>query len=421
METPTLPADERQLSAPTLLIIARAGGKELARATLAAGGELTVGSDDSNSLVISHGQVSRKHLLLRHLGTGVLAKDLGSKNGTKLQDARLTEAMVPVGAALLLGAVELRLEPLDAGEVYRLGELETRSPLMRKTLETLARAATKDVTILIEGETGTGKDVCARAVHAASPRAKGPLETVDCGAFSRELAAAELFGHEKGAFTGADRAREGALERSDGGTLFLDEVGELPLELQPLLLRALEARKVKRVGGDQYVPFDVRIIAATHRDLDAQVKSGAFRADLLHRLAVVRVRVPRLAERLEDLPLLARAIIASLGERARGFSLSPSTLALLESQPWPGNVRELRNFLERASALGLESEPGDPSQPGAAWPVDYAAARDRALEAFEKDFASFIVKRAEGNVSKAAKEAGMNRAYLHRLIKRHAL
>jgi DNA-binding NtrC family response regulator len=247
------------------------------------------------------------------------------------------------------------------------------------------------------------------------------METVDCGAFSRELAAAELFGHEKGAFTGADRARAGALERSHGGTLFLDEVGELPLELQPLLLRALEARKVKRVGGDGYVSFDVRIIAATHRDLDAQVKSGAFRADLLHRLAVVRVRVPRLADRLEDIPLLARAIIASLGERARGFSLSPSTLALLESQPWPGNVRELRNFLERAAALGLDSGNAVEGESSPAWPVDYAAARDRALEAFEKEFASFIVKRSDGNVSKAAKEAGMNRAYLHRLMKRHGL
>ena len=414
-----MPADDGTLRATAAVrVTARAEGKELAHAILHPGGELSLGSEDGNTMVVKHPQVSRRHLLLRHLAAGVLAKDLGSKNGTRLQDAKLTEALVPVGAALLLGAVEVRLEALEADDVTRLGPLETRSPLMKKAVELLARAAPKDVTILLEGETGTGKDVCARAVHAASTRANQPLETVDCGAFARELAAAELFGHEKGAFTGADRARAGAFERATGGTLFLDEVGELPLELQPLLLRVLESRTVKRVGGDTWLPIDVRVIAATHRDLDAQVKAGTFRADLLHRLAVVRVRVPKLSERMEDVPLLARAILASLGERARGFSLSPTTLSLLESQPWPGNVRELRNFLERATAVGLEDQPSSPADTAT---PDYAEARDRALEAFERDFAVFILKRAEGNVSRAAREAGMNRAYLHRLLKRHGL
>jgi DNA-binding NtrC family response regulator len=416
----TMPADERQhASASPLKVTARVQGRELASATLAPGEELTIGSDDANAMVVKHPQVSRRHLLLRHLATGVLAKDLGSKNGTRLSDAKLTEALVPPGAALLLGAVEVRLDPLEA-PVARLGELETRSPVMQRVLDVLARAAPKDVTVLLEGETGTGKDVIARAIHAASARASKPLETVDCGSFAKELAASELFGHERGAFTGADRARAGAFERANGGTVFLDEVGELPLELQPLLLRALESRTIKRVGGDKWLPVDVRVIAATHRDLDARAKSGEFRADLLHRLAVVRVKVPRLADRLEDLPLLARAIIGQLGERAQGFSLSPSTLQLLQSQPWPGNVRELRNFLERAAAVGLDDQPAaDPATEEGL--VDYAEARDRALEAFERDFAAFILKRAKGNVSQAARDAGMNRAYLHRLLKRHGL
>jgi DNA-binding NtrC family response regulator len=287
---------------------------------------------------------------------------------------------------------------------------------MKRVVEVLTRAAAKDVTVLLEGETGTGKDVCARALHAASARARQPFETVDCGAFAKDLAASELFGHEKGAFTGADRARAGAFERANGGTVFLDEVGELPLELQPLLLRALEARTIKRVGGGTTIPVDVRVLAATHRDLDARVKAGQFRADLLHRLAVVRVTVPRLADRMDDVPLLARAILSQLGDRARGFSLSPTTLQLLQSQPWPGNVRELRNFLERAAAVGLDDQPAAPADD-----LDYAEARERALDAFERDYAAFILKRAKGNVSQAARDAGMNRAYLHRLLKRHGL
>ncbi len=412
-----MPADEAQVQhAATLRVTARAAGRELAHATLAPGGELTIGSEDGNALVVKHPQVSRRHLLLRHLATGVLAKDLGSKNGTRLSDARLTEALVPPGAALLLGAVEIRLDPIDDEGLTRLGTLETKSPAMKRVVEVLTRAAAKDVTVLLEGETGTGKDVCARALHAASARARQPFETVDCGAFAKDLAASELFGHEKGAFTGADRARAGAFERANGGTVFLDEVGELPLELQPLLLRALEARTIKRVGGGTTIPVDVRVLAATHRDLDARVKAGQFRADLLHRLAVVRVTVPRLADRMDDVPLLARAILSQLGDRARGFSLSPTTLQLLQSQPWPGNVRELRNFLERAAAVGLDDQPAAPADD-----LDYAEARERALDAFERDYAAFILKRAKGNVSQAARDAGMNRAYLHRLLKRHGL
>ncbi|GMU63237.1 MAG: hypothetical protein AMXMBFR34_50000 [Myxococcaceae bacterium] len=384
---------------------------------------MDVGSGEDAGFRVAHRSVSRRHLALSLKALGVEAKDLGSTNGTTHMGTRLKEAFVPFGASLLLGEVELRLLPEREEAAWRLGELETSSPAMGAAYETLARAAKTDVTVLLEAETGCGKDVCARALHQQSLRAAGPFEPVDCGALPRELAAAELFGHERGAFTGAVRANAGAFERAHGGTLFLDEIGELLLELQPLLLRALETKSVRRVGGEKVTPVDVRVVAATNRDLDAEVKTGRFRSDLLHRLSVVRVRLPRLAERLEDLPLLARRILDELGPRARGFSLSPDTVARLRAQPWPGNVRELRNFLERAATLGTAptAAPEATSTAPAPFPEDYRAAREQALEAFERDYAVYLLRRFEGNVTRAAKEAGIGRAYLHKLIKRHGL
>ncbi len=409
-----------------VVVTARAEGVELGRCTLNVEGprDVVIGADASCGLRLQAKGVSRKHLALELALGGVLARDLGSTNGTRYQGSKLKEALVPLGAVLKIGRVELLLEAPRAGPAARLGGVETRSAAFARVLDTLGKAARTDVTVLLEGETGTGKDVLARAIHAQSPRAKGPFEVIDCGALPKELAQAELFGHEKGAFTGAHAARAGGLERASGGTLFLDEIGELPLELQPLLLRALEARQVKHVGGSAFVPIDVRVVAATHRDLDAQVTAGAFRADLLHRLAVVRVKVPRLADRLEDLPLLARAILDTLGPNAAGLTLSPETLDQLARQPWPGNVRELRNFLERAAAIGEQVEAPKRTPAGAPlsqWPSDYRAARDQALESFERDFARHIVARAGGNVTKAAKEAGIGRGYLHRILKKHGL
>ncbi len=422
----TFPLDRQPgVSAARVHLVARVDGREVGRHVLSReAAEVEVGSGAEAGLRVTHRSVSRRHVRLALKALGVQATDLGSTNGTLYMGTRIGEAFVPFGASLLLGEVELQLLPERDEARWRFGALETASPAMGAAYDTLARAAKSDVTVLLEAETGCGKDVCARTLHQESPRVAGAFEAVDCGALPRELAAAELFGHEKGAFTGAVRANAGAFERAGGGTLFLDEVGELSLELQPLLLRALETRTVRRVGGEKYLPVDVRVVAATNRDLDVEVKAGRFRSDLLHRLSVVRVRLPRLAERPEDLPLLVRRILDELGPRAVGMSLSPDTLARLRAQPWPGNVRELRNFLERAVTLGAGTPsvaPAGSAEAAAAFSDDYRQAREQALDAFERDFASHLLRRFNGNVTRAAKEAGIGRAYLHKLIKRHGL
>jgi DNA-binding NtrC family response regulator len=422
------PTDNLEITSSPLLeavvVRARRDGQEVGSCTLSASGvsEITVGSEKKCELCLPHAGVSRRHLVLALTDRGVRARDLGSTNGTLFQGSRLSDAVLPVGAAVMVGKVELRVEAVTGGPLAQLGEFSTRSPLMASVMNTLGRAAKTDVTVLMEGETGTGKDVLARAIHSLSPRREQRFEVIDCGALPRELAAAELFGHERGAFTGAERTRAGAFERANGGTLFLDEVGELPLELQPLLLRALEAREVKHVGGASFFRVDVRVVAATCRELDAEALAGRFRADLLQRLAVVRVRVPRLADRAEDVPLLAQAIVDSLGARAAGLSLPEETLERLKRQPWPGNVRELKNFIERAIALGDDSQltPGN-SPRLAPWPEDYRLAREQVLEMFERDFAAHMLSRANGNVTRAAKEAGIGRGYLHRILKKHGL
>ena len=385
-------------------------------------GVVSVGSAPGNDLVVPHDTVSRRHLELSTRAGALFVKDLESRNGTRLMGSRIGEAFVQPGAVLLLGDVELRLEDGDEATHASFGLLESVAPSMMVALDALARVAPLDSTVLLEAETGSGKDVTAKAIHEASRRAGKAFETLDCSALPPELAASELFGHVKGAFTGAEKARPGAFERADGGTLFLDEVGELPLELQPLLLRALENREVRRVGDERARRVDVRVIAATNRDLDAEVAASRFRADLLHRLAVVRIRLPPLRERLADLPLLVRAILDQLGTRARGFSLSPPVLARLQAHHWPGNVRELRNLIERAVAMGEVSLPSAPAQVNTApESIDYHRAREDALASFERDFVMHLVRTFDGNVSKAAREAGIDRVYLHKLIKKHGI
>jgi DNA-binding NtrC family response regulator len=409
---------------PKLRLVARTREKELARFSLERG-TVTIGSAEGNDLVIAHETVSRRHAELTTRGGAVLVKDLESRNGTRFQGSKIREAFVPAGAVLVLGEVELRIEADDAGSRADFGPLSSVSPPMIAALKALEKVAKTDATVLLEAETGCGKEVTARALHQGSPRASKPFETVDCGSLAKELAASELFGHVKGAFTGADRSRPGAFERADGGTVFLDEIGELPLEQQPLLLRALESRQVRRVGDEKVRPFDVRVIAATNRDLDAEVKAGRFRSDLLHRLAVVRIRLPPLRERLDDLPLLVRAILDALGGRAHGFGLSEPVLARLRAHQRPGNVRELKNLIERGVTLGeLPAPSGSAAPPAVAEQpksLDYHQAREDALAAFERDFIEHVLRSCDGNVSKAARESGIDRVYLHKLIKKHAI
>jgi transcriptional regulator with PAS, ATPase and Fis domain len=291
----------------------------------------------------------------------------------------------------------------------------------------LERVAAADSTVLIEGETGTGKEVAAESLHRESPRRDGPLIVVDCGAIPADLLESELFGHEKGAFTGAVVGREGAFEAASKGTIFLDEIGEIAPALQPKLLRVLERREVKRVGSNRYQPVDVRVLAATNRNLLAEVNEGRFRSDLYYRLAVVQVRLPTLRERAEDIPLLVEHILSSLGAAERPEAAQLRTrefLAELQQHAWPGNVRELRNYVERCLTLRE-------SAPLAAAPMDGAAvfdstrplreARESWTRTFERRYLQEVLDRAGGNVSAAARAAGVDRIHFYRLLWRHGI
>ncbi len=423
-ERRTAPSPDRTLLAEQpVRLVARIGGRETGSLLLERGSAV-VGSAPECSLVVDHSTVSRRHAEFTVRPGGVAVRDLGSTNGTRYQGSVIRDAVVGLGAMLILGDAEVLLEAALPAQ-KKLGPLSSVAPSMVATIEQLRRAAGTDSTVLLEGETGAGKEVAARALHDASPRSGRPLEVVDCGALQKDLAGSELFGHVKGAFTGAGAERAGAFERAGGGTVFLDEVGELPASLQPLLLRALERREVRRIGDGAYRPVDVRIVAATNRDLAAEVAAGRFRTDLWHRLAVVRIRLPPLRERLEDLPTLARSLLDGLGQRARGVCLSHETLDALRNYPWPGNVREMKNLFERALALS-DDRTIDVKSLGlpilaAEMGLDYRAARDHALDAFERDFVVFLLRRCGRNVSRAARGAGITRAYLQKLMKKHGV
>ncbi len=396
-------------------LVARADGVTLALHQFSSG-RLTVGSAKGNDVVIDHPTVSRRHLELSVERDALFVKDLESRNGTRLGGSRIREAFVSVGNVVLLGAVELRLEDGDQRESVKLGGLEAVSAAMRATIEILAGLASGTTPVLLEGEPGTGQDIAARALHLNGPRAERPFEVVDC----RALTAAMLFGH---------RERPGALSRAAKGTLFLDAPEALPLELQQQLLGALKEGRGRRIGDDEPFAIDARIVSATTNDLGAELNAGRLRGDLLEYLATERVRLPSLRERLEDLPLLVRHILERLGPRARGFVLSPETLAQLEAHPWRGNVQELQDFIEKALALGAEVSPAatlddeSPGQPSATAPatLDYKQAREEALTSFEREYVTHLLRTFDGNVSKASREAGLDRGYLHRLIKRHGL
>jgi DNA-binding NtrC family response regulator len=307
---------------------------------------------------------------------------------------------------------------------------------MRQLMAQVQKAAKSEVPALIVGESGTGKELIARALHDLGPRADGPFEVLDCGSLSPNLVASELFGHERGSFTGADRRREGAFERARGGTLFLDEIGELPAELQPTLLGVLERRQLRRVGGQDVVPVDVRVVAATHRDLRAEVNQNRFRLDLYYRLAVVTLRVTPLRERAEDVPLLVEHFLREAGHDGRVGTVFPhETLERLIAHDWPGNVRELRNVVDATLAMGeapvIDPLGGEPESAAEADPhaipiarvlrLPYKRARATVLSEFEARYLRHALDEAEGNVARAARSAGMDRSYLFGLLKRHRL
>ncbi len=404
-------------------------------------GNCQVGSHQSNDAVIELPQVSRFHCEVRIDDQRPVVRDLGSTNGTFIDGVRVREGFLKPGSTLGLGygpgSATLRFEldekvsALPLSEASRFGTLVGSSAGMRAAFAVFERAAKSDVTVLLEGETGTGKSRAAEAIHRGGARAERPFFVVDCGALPPTLLEAELFGHEKGAFTGATNRRIGVFEEAKGGTVLLDEIGEVPLELQPRLLRVLEDRVVRRLGQNQWLPVDVRLVAATHRDLRAEVNSGRFRSDLYFRLAVVRTTLPALRDRPEDLPEIARALLTQLGATPASHPglYSAAFFTQLRAGSWPGNVRELRNYLERCLVFEGPVPMGDEGVAGAAassaptmdWKLPLTEARKRAIDAFEKQYVEQLVARHQGKVAQAAVEAGVDRVYLYRLMRKHGL
>jgi DNA-binding NtrC family response regulator len=381
-------------------------------------GTFFIGSDKGCDLVIDDEAVSRRHCALELMAGDVLVKDLGSRNGTRYLGARVTTARVPAGGSIRVGKTTLQLKPpvtevAPASERVELGGMSGRSLAMRQIFAQLERLGPTDSAVLLTGETGAGKGAAARAMHGLSLRAKGPFHVFDCAAAHRGTVESALFGHVRGAFTGADRDRIGAVDAALGGTLFLDEVGELPLDLQPKLLRLLEAREFTPLGGAKPKAADVRVLSATHRDLKTEVAAGRFRKDLFYRLAVAEVVIPPLRERPDDIEVLAQRFAHELG--GEEASLAPATLAAFRHLRWPGNVRELRNAVERVLALGEHSVVAPPTD------ASFIEARDQALDRFEREYLEALLKQHNGQVSAAAKAAKLARSHFYRLLEKHGL
>ena len=394
------------------------------------GASLALGTSEDNALVLTDPTVSRYHLELRRTGSGVQLADLGSRNGTWVGGIRVERAVVPAGTRLRLGDTTIVVEEGGStvapppGDLQRLPDLVGDSEAIREVVRLIHRLARVDSSVLIWGETGVGKEVVARALHEASPRRAGELVVVDCGSLPATLISSLLFGHEKGSFTGADQRRAGAFERAQGGTVLLDEIGELPLEIQPALLGVLERRAFTRVGGAQQVSVDVRILAATHRDLRAEVNAGRFRADLYYRLAVAKIVIPPLRERPEDIEPLARHFVQKLTGADDLGPLGPA-IAALRAHPWSGNVRELRNVVETAIVMGQLDLGGDRpaplAAPSAGTVAPYRDARAAALHRFEAEYLRSLIEATGGNASEAARLARMDRPYLLTLLRKHGL
>ncbi|MGE0791442.1 MAG: sigma 54-interacting transcriptional regulator [Sandaracinaceae bacterium] len=390
-----------------------------------------VGQSRGAGLRVPDPRASRLHCELEPRADGVWVRDLASSNGTWVGGVRVERARLDPGAILRVGDTDLLMH-VERGEPTverwpdaRFGELFGGSPRMRELFAEMARVAMSSRTVLIEGETGTGKELVARALHDASPRGLAPYVVVDCGALPEPLLESELFGHAKGAFTGATHARDGALLEAHGGTVFLDEIGELPLAMQPKLLRFIESRTVRRVGESQRRQVDVRVIAATHRDLATMVNDGTFREDLYFRLAVVPLHVPPLRDRREDIPSLVRAF---LGDAASAL-LTPELLDDLMARSWPGNVRELRNYVDRLATLGpaatrrleqrrasADGSGGQDGFPAVRADESLVAQRERWMSHLEREFLVAAMREHGGNVARVAQAAGLHRSHVYRLL-----
>jgi transcriptional regulator with GAF, ATPase, and Fis domain len=381
-----------------------------------------LGSRRFADVIVADDRVSGVHCEFK-LGEELRVRDLGSKNGTFVEGVRIVEAVLQSGEAVSIGKTRVRVLPVEglanvAGrEPTEYFGLIGRSAAMLRLIEKLEALAGSDSTVLIMGETGSGKERVTEALHLSGPRSKQPLVTVDCGSMPANLIESELFGFERGAFTGADHTFVGAFERAQGGTLFLDEIGELPLALQPKLLRAIESRTIRRLGGKRPIPIDVRLVAATNRDLQMEVAERRFREDLYYRLAVIPVTVPPLRHRIEDLPLLVEHLLAAFGADPRPF-LTVEAIEELSSHRWPGNVRELRNTLERAASLSEPLAIGSDMGKEIDLTVPLKIGRQRVMADYERRYLVAMLEECKGNISEVARRSGAERMTIYRLLRR---
>jgi DNA-binding NtrC family response regulator len=399
---------------------------------------VSVGAGGENDLVLQDAQVSRKHAEIRLVPEGVRVIDLGSTNGTFFQASRVTDLVVPVGSTVKFGNTSVRFAPQDVptlppSQRRRFGSLVGSSLAMREVFGVLELASPAEATVLLEGESGTGKELAARAIHDHSERAGGPMVVVDCSTLADNLIESQLFGHLRGAFTGADRDRKGAFVEATGGTLFLDEIGEMSLQSQAKLLRALEAQTVQPLGADRPVKVDTRVVAATHRNLMEMVEEKTFRFDLFFRLAVVHVRIPPLRERPEDIPELVRNFYEGRGQSSG--SIEGPNVDKLMSYGWPGNVRELRNVMDRAWALSgptgvafadlriwVGAGGGQAATPvfvDTALP--FKEAKEQWVGDFERRYLAGVYASHDNNITHAAEHAGINRRHFRNLLRKHGI
>jgi transcriptional regulator with GAF, ATPase, and Fis domain len=443
--TIVLPSGDRELTMRAFTLSARGPGVRASERYTQR--RVVIGSSGDADLVVDDSLVSRKHCAIEVDASGYRVVDLDSKNGTWVGEVRVRDAFVEPGDQIRIGETTVDFD-VSGDEIQvrfsgrnRFGRLIGQSESMREIFAVLERISPTDLTVLVEGPSGTGKELIAEGVHQASKRRAGPFVVFDCSAVSADLIESELFGHVKGAFTGAVAPRKGAFEEATGGTLFIDELGELSPELQPKLLRALERREIRRVGSNEVVPVDVRIICATNRDLNDLVRRGQFREDLYYRVSVIHLRVPPLHERPDDIPLLVEHFLDEVRRRTGQASLNIawSTMDRLKKHPWPGNVRELRNFIDRAAALAgadqsvetrylqLREPPArdvpasdgdwmarlgiDPDMP-------FKEAKELLIERFERGYWTRLLQQSNGNISQAARIAGLHRKSLEYILRK---
>lgn len=400
----------------------------------------TIGAGSQNDLIVTDEAASRRHCEIHQRADGFLLRDLGSTNGTMVQGVRVCEVYLSQGVEFQLGKTRMVFCPLQETMSYPLsdhdsfGRLNGGSAAMRRVFHLAEKYARTDAAILIQGETGTGKELLAEALHANSPRSKQPFVIIDCAALATGVIESELFGHAKGSFTGAGTERVGAFESAHGGTVFLDEIGELDLSLQPKLLRVLEKKEVRRLGANTMRPVDVRVIAATNRNLEREVREGRFREDLYYRLSIVRIELPPLRQRKDDIPGLVRCFLKELtgSDDVKIWSEFEKSMDLFRRHDWPGNARELRNVVEMAvrgsggamdlgACLTLGRMGMTERESGMAAHADlpFKQAKNQLVGDFERDYIVKLLERNGGNISRAAREAQIERAYLQRLVRKH--